>query len=524
MNVLRQRKKRLLKIEKTKETFHAVRNTSWLSLSNLGLMRSSSKDRNSVPRLNKTSHTGSHPEGPHIGYDSNSSWYIDRKKVALPSESNDHRSKKDTSGGFYITDNNFIKSENNKLLVVMVGLPSSGKTYIARKIARYLRWIGLRTRAFSLAKYRLDKLGTKTADFFDPSSATNYNQRVAVLIDALDDTLRYLSRGGDIAIIDGTNTTRDRRKIITDKIAAHSADYDILWIEILQSPSNGSAGASSPAGDTGNCDASLLEGSASDTTFRVPATPSTSGAGVTDGIVHQPLSSKQLEELAHSPDFLDKEDYEKRMAYYRSKYQTLEEDEGPFIKFMGDVGKTLVLHDIHGFLSSKIVSFVMNVHTDSKPVFITRHGESDFNAKNLIGGDCGLTERGLQFAKTLGEFMMTEELSAHDAKLLRVWTSTMRRARDTASEMNLESYYGNKVTELRYTHLFRIATHSDTSLLISLALHIPTCVPITINSALAHSLIHPFIHSFIYSFIHSFIYSLLVTNSCLPCHADQEPA
>ncbi len=45
-------------------------------------------------------------------------------------------------------------TKGGKLVVVMVGMPGRGKTYIARKIARYLRWISYRTRAFSLAKYR----------------------------------------------------------------------------------------------------------------------------------------------------------------------------------------------------------------------------------------------------------------------------------------------------------------------------------------------------------------------------------
>lgn len=43
-------------------------------------------------------------------------------------------------------------NKGGKLLVVMVGLPGRGKTYISRKVARYLRWINYRTRAFSLAR------------------------------------------------------------------------------------------------------------------------------------------------------------------------------------------------------------------------------------------------------------------------------------------------------------------------------------------------------------------------------------
>ena len=35
---------------------------------------------------------------------------------------------------------------NNLICIAMVGLPARGKTYIAKKLARYLRWIGLDTK------------------------------------------------------------------------------------------------------------------------------------------------------------------------------------------------------------------------------------------------------------------------------------------------------------------------------------------------------------------------------------------
>ena len=182
----------------------------------------------------------------------------------------------------------------------MVGLPGCGKTYIARKIARYLRWNSYRTRVFSLAKYRyvalckhfklillfnrirLDKVGTKTAEFFDPSSTTYYQMRVKLMEEAIDDCLRYLSRGGMVAIIDGTNTTVERRQLLRKHLAKDGA-VDTLWIESI-----------------------YAEG------------------------VH--LSTRQWDELRHSPDFLDKKDYSKRLDFYRQNYVNVGEDEGSFLK------------------------------------------------------------------------------------------------------------------------------------------------------------------------------------------------
>jgi 6-phosphofructo-2-kinase/fructose-2,6-biphosphatase 2/6-phosphofructo-2-kinase/fructose-2,6-biphosphatase 4 len=51
-----------------------------------------------------------------------------------------------------------------------------------------------------------------------------------------------------------------------------------------------------------------------------------------------------------------------------------------------DDGRKLSLHQIYGFLRTKIVSFVMNLHRVPRPIYMVRHGESDFNTRMLVGG------------------------------------------------------------------------------------------------------------------------------------------
>ena len=45
------------------------------------------------------------------------------------------------------------------LAIIMVGLPARGKTYISRKIARYLTWLGSKAKIFNVGNYRRDVLG-----------------------------------------------------------------------------------------------------------------------------------------------------------------------------------------------------------------------------------------------------------------------------------------------------------------------------------------------------------------------------
>jgi signal recognition particle GTPase len=53
----------------------------------------------------------------------------------------------------------------------MVGLPARGKTYISKKLARYLNWIGIKTKVFNVGEYRREAVKSYNGkDFFDPNN------------------------------------------------------------------------------------------------------------------------------------------------------------------------------------------------------------------------------------------------------------------------------------------------------------------------------------------------------------------
>uniref|UniRef100_A0A673ZUS9 6-phosphofructo-2-kinase/fructose-2,6-biphosphatase 4b n=1 Tax=Salmo trutta TaxID=8032 RepID=A0A673ZUS9_SALTR len=60
---------------------------------------------------------------------------------------------------------------NCPTLIVTVGLPARGKTYISKKLTRYLNWIGVPTKEFNVGQYRRECVKIyKSFEFFHPDN------------------------------------------------------------------------------------------------------------------------------------------------------------------------------------------------------------------------------------------------------------------------------------------------------------------------------------------------------------------
>ena len=98
---------------------------------------------------------------------------------------------------------------------------------------------------------------------------------------------------------------------------------------------------------------------------------------------------------------------------------------------IGDAdNKRYLVNNVRGYLPTTIISFVMNLHPEARPIFFSRHGQSVYNLEDRIGGDSSLTEYGLQYARKLGQRIA--ELEELPASRLVVWTSCLKRTQETA--------------------------------------------------------------------------------------------
>jgi predicted kinase len=126
----------------------------------------------------------------------------------------------------------------HKMLLVMVGLPARGKSFIAHRLTNYLSWTGLRTRVFNVGAYRRSVGGNEDAEFFDHGNKTAVEARENLASVVLDELLTWLCDGnGDVAIFDATNTTDDRRRRVLEHAqevsAAKGTQTTILFIESI---------------------------------------------------------------------------------------------------------------------------------------------------------------------------------------------------------------------------------------------------------------------------------------------------
>nr|XP_060632432.1 6-phosphofructo-2-kinase/fructose-2,6-bisphosphatase 3 isoform X1 [Anolis sagrei ordinatus] len=281
---------------------------------------------------------------------------------------------------------------NSPTVIVMVGLPARGKTYISKKLTRYLNWIGVPTKVFNVGEYRREAVKHYSSyDFFRPDNEEAMKVRKQCALAALRDVKVYLSEeGGQIAVFDATNTTRERRSMIL-----HFAKENGFKVFFIESVCN-------------------------DPTV------------VATNIMEVKLSSPDYKDC-NSNDAM--EDFMKRISCYQSSYQPLDPDdydrELSLIKVI-DVGRRYLVNRVQDHIQSRIVYYLMNIHVQPRTIYLCRHGESESNLKGRIGGDSGLSSRGKKFSIALKHFVQEQNL-----KDLRVWTSQLKRTIQTAEALDL---------------------------------------------------------------------------------------
>ncbi|RAL10736.1 6-phosphofructo-2-kinase PFK26 [Aspergillus homomorphus CBS 101889] len=271
----------------------------------------------------------------------------------------------------------------------------------------------------------------QSANFFDPKNQLAVKLREQVALDTLDELLEYiLEQGGSVGILDATNSTMERRKTIVDHIRKRAGtELNILFLE--------------------------------------------------SSCVDQELLEANMRLKLSGPDYKDQDpvkalaDFKQRVALYEKSYVPLgeyeEKNNMAFIQMI-DVGRKVVAHQTHGFLSSQVVYYLLNFNLSPRQIWITRHGESKDNQLGRIGGDSELSENGHRYAKALARFIDHQrqqwELIQRQKEMLRhlppragdstppnpsyipgdrlrnycVWSSMMQRSIQTVDYFNEDDY------------------------------------------------------------------------------------
>jgi len=149
-----------------------------------------------------------------------------------------------------------------------------------------------------------------------------------------------------------------------------------------------------------------------------------------------------------------------------------------YIKMI-DVGRKVIHHQLKGFLSGGISSYLTTFNLAPRQIWITRHGESVDNKLGKIGGNSDLTPEGRDYGTVLYNFITQKRkdwlveqkdkimssnfppqpgdntppypesrLGELDEKNFCVWTSMLKRSIQTAEDFEADDDYDVKNWEM----------------------------------------------------------------------------
>lgn len=120
----------------------------------------------------------------------------------------------------------------DKLLLVMVGLPARGKSFIAKKLCRFLCWKDFHCQVFNAGHLRRNICSTpQDHRFFDAYNEAAVRRREDIALQLLNEIKTWFLNAAEscknahVAIFDATNTTRKRRQSLIESINQFAEEH-----------------------------------------------------------------------------------------------------------------------------------------------------------------------------------------------------------------------------------------------------------------------------------------------------------
>lgn len=270
---------------------------------------------------------------------------------------------------------------------------------------------------FNVGQYRRDVLGAgQKASFWDPSDPENFRLRENMSTLALADLVNFLRSEGQVAIFDATNTTRARRDRIIQRLVREETDLNMDLEHII-----------------------FIESVCTD-----------------DKLVNMSVENIKIQSddytNVHPEEAL--KDFLERIHKYEKIYEPMDDEydaEKTFVTLVAsslNVRERMVLNRISGYLPSKITTLLMNTHIIPRRIFLTRHGESEYNTLGKLGGDSPLSALGECYADILPQFV-AQQMRRHRAEPeMVVWTSTLQRTIQTSAKLPFPAIRSRALDEI----------------------------------------------------------------------------
>ncbi|KAL2207479.1 bifunctional 6-phosphofructo-2-kinase/fructose-2,6-bisphosphate 2-phosphatase [Sarocladium strictum] len=298
---------------------------------------------------------------------------------------------------------------SGRIAIAMVGPPARGKTHICVSVARYLQWLGVKTRIFHLGDYRRATIGpggSVPEDYFFPNaSPTSVILRQKILKKCREDIYAWLNHeNGQVAIYDAVNPTISGRRSLAKEFAKH--DVQTLFIE------------------------SFVDD---------------------ERILRENARNVKIS----SPDFAGMDPDEAASLYLRRienkipTFETMTEKELNYIKMINAGQKFFYNNVSFNYLSHRIVFYLTNLHIKSRTTYFARAGTT--TEEDSYKADAPLSEEGRIYAQKMSETLMKHreqeqaELnertgSKQPLRPLSIWTSTRMRTVQTADYLKEKGF------------------------------------------------------------------------------------